>query len=179
MGERLDTVLDFFAMCWQWFKKKRDQLISLTETEKSLLHFSVFSSLGRMQVKTVSNFVYERSFKSNEVIYQRGHPNMVMYFIVNGEVDLYDSEDSDKPDMTLSRGSLVGSIEIFTGSTRVSTAVAKTKCEMLAISKYDFRNLIKNNPRIGSKVLYAFSERYSKSLYIKILSEKENVKKEQ
>lgn len=179
MGERLDTVGEFFAMSWQWFKKKRDQLINLTETEKSLLHFSVFSSLGRMQIKTVSNFVYERSFKSNETIYQRGHPNMVMYFIVSGEVDLYDSEDSDKPDLTLSRGSLVGSIEIFTGSTRISTAVAKTKCDMLAISKYDFRNLIKNNPRIGSKVLYAFNERYSKSLFMKILSEKENVKKEQ
>lgn len=179
MGKRLETVLEFFSMSWQWFKKKRDRLISLTETEKSLLHFSVFSSLGKMQIKTVSSFVYERNFKANEVIYQRGHPNMVMYFIVSGEVELYDSEDSDKPDMTISRGSLVGSIEIFTGSTRASTAVAKTKCEMLAISKYDFRNMIKNNPRIGSKVLYSFCEKYSKSLYEKILEEKENAKKEQ
>ena len=100
-----------------------------------------------------------------------------MYFILEGEVDLYDSENSESPDMTISEGGLVGSIEIFTGSTRASTAVAKTKCKMLAMSKYDFRNMIKNNPKIGSKILYAFCEKYSSSLYTKIVEEKGNAEK--
>ena len=177
MGRRLETILDFFVMCWKWFKKKRVALISLTESEKQLRNFSVFSSLGKSQIKAINNIIFERTFKNNEVIYQIGHPNIVMYFILEGEVDLYDSENSDKPDLTISKGGLVGSIEIFTGSTRVSTAVAKTKCSMLAMSKYDFRNMIENNPRIGSKILYAFCEKYSSSLYAKIIEERDNAEK--
>lgn len=177
MGRKLDIIIEFFTMCWKWFKKKRDALINLTESEKQLQYFSVFSSLSKSQIKTINNIIFERSFKSNEIIYQIGHPNIVMYFILEGQVDLYDSEDSDTPDMTVDQGGLVGSIEIFTGSTRVSTAVAKTKCQMLAMSKYDFRNMIKNNPKIGSKILYAFSEKYSSSLYKKIVEDKENAEK--
>lgn len=179
MGRKLDVIIEFFGMCWKWFKKKRNGLISLTPSEKQLLNFSVFSSLGKSQVKTINSIIFERSFKNNEIIYQIGHPNIVMYFILEGEVELYDSENSDTPDLTISKGGLVGSIEIFTGSTRASTAVAKTKCTMLAMSKYDFRNMIKNNPRIGSKILYAFCERYSNSLYEKIVEEKENAEKKQ
>ncbi len=174
MGRKIDIVVEFFVMCWKWFKKKRDALINLTESEKQLQYFSVFESLGKSQIKTINNIIYERTFKPGEIIYQIGHPNIVMYFILEGEVDLYDSDDADKPDMTISKGGLVGSIEIFTGSTRVSTAVAKNKCKMLAMSKYDFRNMIKNNPRVGSKILYAFSERYANSLYSKIIEDKEH-----
>ncbi len=177
MGRKLEITLEFFDMCWKWFKKKRDALINLTENEKQLQYFSVFGSLGKSQIKTINNIIFERTFKSNEIIYQIGHPNIVMYFILEGEVDLYDSENSDTPDLTIERGGLVGSIEIFTGSTRVSTAVAKTKCKMLAMSKYDFRNMIKNNPKIGSKILYAFCEKYSKSLNAKIVQDKENAEK--
>ncbi len=177
MGRKVDIILEFFVMCWKWFKKKRDALISLTESEKQLLYFSVFSSLSKSQIKTINSIIFERTFKSNEIIYQIGHPNIVMYFILEGEVDLYDSENSESPDMTISEGGLVGSIEIFTGSTRASTAVAKTKCKMLAMSKYDFRNMIKNNPKIGSKILYAFCEKYSSSLYTKIVEEKGNAEK--
>lgn len=174
MGRRLETILDFFAMSWKWFKKKRIALISLTDSEKQLRNFSVFSSLSKLQIKVINNIIFERTFKNNEVIYQIGHPNIVMYFILEGEVDLYDTENSDTPDMSISQGGLVGSIEIFTGSTRVSTAVAKTRCKMLAMSKYDFRNLVENNPRIGSKILYAFCEKYSSSLYTKIIEEKKD-----
>lgn len=177
MGRKLETIAEFFVMCWKWFKKKRDALISLTEDEKELQYFSVFSSLGKYQIKNVNSIIFKRTFKNNEIIYQIGHPNILMYFILEGEVDLYDSENAETPDATVSQGGLVGSIEIFTGSTRISTAVAKTKCTMLAMSKYDFRNLIKNNPRIGSKVLYAFCEKYSNSLYTKIIEDKGNVEK--
>ena len=177
MGRKVDIILEFFVMCWKWFKKKRDALISLTESEKQLLYFSVFSSLSKSQIKTINSIIFERTFKSNEIIYQIGHPNIVMYFILEGEVDLYDSENSESPDMTISEGGLVGSIEIFTGSTRASTAVAKTKCKMLAMSKYDFRNMIKNNPKIGSKILYAFCEKYSSSLYTKIVEDRGNAEK--
>jgi CRP-like cAMP-binding protein len=177
MGRKLDSILDFFGMSWKWFKKKRDALINLTDSEKQLLYFSVFSSLGKSQIKSINSIIFERTFKSNEIIFKIGHPNIVMYFILEGEVDLYDSEDSDVPDMTIGEGGLVGSLEIFTGSTRASTAVAKTKCKMLAMSKYDFRNMIKNNPRIGSKILYAFCEKYSNSLYTKIVEDKGNAEK--
>lgn len=178
MGRRLKIVVEFFVMIWKWFKKKRVGLINLSDSEKRLRNFSVFSSLSKFQIKTINNIIFERTFKNNEVIYQIGHPNIVMYFILEGEVDLYDSENSDTPDMTITKGGLVGSIEIFTGSTRVSTAVAKTKCSMLAMSKYDFRNMVENNPRIGSKILYAFCEKYSSSLYEKIIEERDNAEKE-
>ncbi len=179
MGKKLKIFFEFLIMCWKWIKKKRNALITLTDNEKQLLNFSVFKSLNTSQIKAIYDIIFERTFNSNEIIYQIGHPNIVMYFILEGEVDLYDSENSDTPDVTIGKGGLVGSIEIFIGKTRFSTAVAKSKCKMLAISKYDFRNMIKNNPRIGSKILLAFCERYTNSLYNKIVEEKEHAEEKQ
>jgi len=179
MGRRLDIILEFFAMAWKWIKKRKELFITLTDNEKQLQNFSVFSSLNTLQIKAIYGIIFERTFASNEIIFQIGHPNIVMYFILEGEVDLYDAEDSDTPNLVVGKGGLVGSIEIFTGDTRFSTAVARTKCKMLAISKYDFRNMVKNNPRIGSKILLAFCEKYTKSLYTKIIEEKENAEKKQ
>ncbi|OQY39956.1 MAG: hypothetical protein B6226_00830 [Candidatus Cloacimonetes bacterium 4572_65] len=169
MGLRFNSFLDFMNMSWHWFKNKRDKMVKLTDSEKELYSFSVFKSLSKMQIKALDCIVYERSFKSGEIIYKKDHPNVAMYLIAAGLIELYDADDSDEPDLILERGNLVGSIELFTGTMRVSTAVAKTNCRVLAISKYDFRSIVKNNPRIGAKILYSFCEKYSNSLYAKII----------
>ena len=177
MGRKVDSVIDFIYMSLSFFKKKKTNMVNLTDEEKLLLDFSVFKPLNKFEIKIFNAIVFERNYKAGEVIYQKNHPNVVMYFIREGEVDVYDKENDENPTKVLKKGNLLGSIEIFTGTKRLSTAVAKTNCQLLAISKYDFRNLVKNKPRIGSKILYAFCEKYSNSLYEKII-EKGNDDKE-
>ncbi len=178
MGKKLESVLEFLKMSFLYIKKKKDNLINLTDHEKLLLDFSVFKSLNKFEIRALNNIVFERNYKAGEVIFQKNHPNIALYFIYEGQVELYDNELDENPTLELEKGNLLGSIEIFTGTKRLSTAIAKTPCHVLAISKFDFRNMVKNKPRIGSKILYSFCEKYSYSLYEKIIKQESDAKED-
>lgn len=178
MEKFIKNLLEIIHIIGSFFKKKKNKLIVLNENEKKLQKLDIFKSLNKQQIRYLNSVVFERNFKAGEVIYYTGHPNKAMYFILDGVVEFFDNDTSGTPITTIETGDVVGAIEIFSGLERFNTAVAKTKCTLLAISKYDFRTLINDNPQIGAKILYNFNEYFAVNLRKAISRYSENGKKD-
>ncbi|HNX00237.1 MAG TPA: cyclic nucleotide-binding domain-containing protein [Candidatus Cloacimonadota bacterium] len=148
-----------------WWKKVTDVLTfnpKLKADEEFLKKISFLKSLTNTQIIMFSKFIHKRSFKAGEFIFKEDYPQVVLYFIKQGEIELLPHRHSKQPLMVLSKYQYVGIEELFLGTKRWSSAVAKTDCELLAISKYDFKSFIKRDPRAGIKILYGLCISFSR-----------------
>lgn len=138
---------------------------SLNEDQLFLKKVSFMKALTNQQIILFARFIQVRHFKKGEFIFKEDYPHVVLYFIKHGEIELLPHRNSSEPLMVLSKYQYVGIEELFLDSRRWSSAVAKTDCTLLGISKFNFKSYVKRNPRAGVKILYGLCSSFSR--YIK------------
>ncbi|MCB5249631.1 MAG: cyclic nucleotide-binding domain-containing protein [Candidatus Cloacimonadales bacterium] len=126
-----------------------------TKMKKILL----FKKLNKIELNHLSQYLIERHFKKDEVIYSKNFPHVVLYFIISGQVDLYlEKDDTNITFVTLIENQHFGEMGLFNEGVRISSAKAVTDCTLMAISKYDFVKFISKYPASGIKLLYNLTE---------------------
>jgi CRP-like cAMP-binding protein len=95
-------------------------------------------------------------YSSGATILKKGDPGNLMYVVLEGAVAV--SID----DAALSRieaGGLFGEMALLDQSPRMASVIAETDCELLAINRAVFLNLMKADPSFGTALLSAVAER--------------------
>ena len=161
-------------------KKKKGNTTSVNE-DKELIKFlsnvTLFEDLSRNERKNLKQYIYIRNFKSDEIVFKKGYPNVVFYIVKEGELNVYiDTKEEPRILNTLHALDFFGEIGLFLDETRTASIVAVKDSVLLGISKKDFANFIGRFPRAGNKILYKSGEILSK--HIINLNKKFNIEKE-
>ncbi|MCF6268529.1 MAG: cyclic nucleotide-binding domain-containing protein [Melioribacteraceae bacterium] len=125
---------------------------SLVEILKKI---PLLSTLGKRELKTISKFAYERTFETNEFVFQTGQPGAAMFIIKEGEVKIVkENSDEEYIEITkLSAGDIFGELALLDSSPRSAGALVSKPTKAIAIFREDLNKLLETHPDIGGKIM--------------------------
>ncbi len=102
------------------------------------------------------------TFGAGQGIFREGDPGDVLYVVIDGQVDLM---VHDHLIATINGpGGIVGEMALIDAGPRSATAVAKTECTLVPLSKEGFKLHIQQTPDFALEVMQVMSERLRKIL---------------
>jgi CRP-like cAMP-binding protein len=97
-----------------------------------------------------------QAFPANRTIIKEGDSGVSMYVVLRGKVAV--SVRSVIVER-IGPGGVVGEMALVDASARAATAIAETDCDLLAIRRDDFLELVKTKPEFAVSLLKAIAER--------------------
>lgn len=92
----------------------------------------------------------------NRVIMKEGDAGVFMYIVVQGRVAI---SIKGKVVEHVGPGGVFGEMALVDQSPRAATATAESDCDLLAVNRNDFLELVKSNPAFGVSLLKAAADR--------------------
>lgn len=129
------------------------------DLKKSLSSIPLFKELTKRDLSALLTIIHNRTYVSNELIFQQGDPGIGLYLIREGEVEIRrENERGNKKTLaTFSKGDFFGELALVDGEKRSASAVAKSDCRVSVIFKPDLDEFIEKYPRKGIKILSGIS----------------------
>lgn len=143
------------------FLHKHLSFLKKSERYAPLKEFQIFEGLNSYELSLVDALLYRRSYSAGETLYEKGFPVELVYLILEGEVQLQETQQSFGANQVLDLASL------FLSDERHHTAVALSDTEVLAISKSEFDCLINKQRGLGVKVLRNICTKLTHIIYDK------------
>ncbi|HNZ33310.1 MAG TPA: cyclic nucleotide-binding domain-containing protein [Candidatus Cloacimonas sp.] len=122
--------------------------------------FPVFNECSSFELYLLSNFLHKRTYQAGEILYDKGYPLEVIYFVLSGEIEVT-GPTHPQGCYVIGKNQVLGLIDMFSEETRSSSAKAITDVTTYVISRFDLLDLAKQNPHLGVKLLYAFCQTLS------------------
>jgi CRP/FNR family transcriptional regulator, cyclic AMP receptor protein len=95
-------------------------------------------------------------YPADKVIMQEGQAGVFMYVVLKGRVEI---AIHNSVVGRIGPGGVFGEMALITQAERVASAVAKTDCELLAINRNVFLDLVRANPKFAVSLLSAVGNR--------------------
>ncbi len=95
-------------------------------------------------------------YMAKKVIMEEGQAGVMMYVVLEGSVEI---AIHGNPVALIGPGGMFGEMALITRGERVASAVAKTDCILLAISRNVFLDLVCSNPKFAVSLLGAVGNR--------------------
>ncbi len=129
----------------------------LTLLEKSFLlkKTPMFSSLELDLLLPIADKLNQSEIPESEVIFDINEQAYSLYFIVSGEVGIYDSKGNTV--ISLSEGEVFGEESIFSGSPRSYKVLTQNHLNILTLSKADLLAIIHEYPQVAVGFLEAYA----------------------
>ncbi len=143
-----------------WLKS----LLHKQDKYASLRKFSIFKKLDSFELYLISNHLHKRSFKAGDLLFDKDYPLEMIFFVEQGEIEVLGKAHPSGRSI-LKKNQWIGIMDMFHENIRSSSARALTEVHTLAISQYDFRDLINKNPHMGVTILSAICESFSKYIF--------------
>jgi small-conductance mechanosensitive channel len=126
---------------------------SRTEPDPRLAHFEAFAGLDQKAGLELSKGSRLLLFAPGEAIVRQGEEGTELYALERGEVEILVAPQGGAPLRVgkLGPGAIFGEAALLTGGARTATIVALTECELLAVSRQAFRNVVEADPRLAEK----------------------------
>lgn len=121
----------------------------------------LFSSLPRAELSELAAIMRPRAFRKDEIIFHKGDPGQVMYFIKEGEVRIFmhTEEEQQVSVAILTQGDFFGELALLDDKPRSGSAVAMERTETLTMHRDDLITQIKGHPQIAIAILSVLSGR--------------------
>lgn len=116
----------------------------------------LFSGLSKKELEKVCVSCRETEFPEGRAIIQEGAGGVGFHLILEGEVEVV---KGDRVEATLGPGKFFGEMSLIDGGPRSATVRAKTPVVTWALTSWEFRPLLENNPSIAMKLLEELSRR--------------------
>ncbi|MDP8242377.1 MAG: cyclic nucleotide-binding domain-containing protein [Candidatus Celaenobacter antarcticus] len=137
----------------EFFAPKKEKV----DEEKDLIRFlsevELFENLTRNERRNLSQHLYERIYKEDDIVFKKGYPNVVMYIVKEGELQTFLDSTEGESLKTIKPADFFGEVGLFLEEERTATIVSSKDSILLGISKRDMNRFIDEYPRAGSKIL--------------------------
>ena len=126
-----------------------------------LRNVPMFAGLDEPQLSVLVRMVVRKSFARNIVIIAAGDPTDSLYIILNGrlKVLMSDGEGREVILSILDPGEFFGEMGLLDDSPRSASVVAIEPCELLSISKTDFKRTLSENFELSLMVMRGLVKR--------------------
>jgi len=104
----------------------------------------LFHSLGAAIIADVTRLLRAQAVGRGRVVVRRGQPGDSMFFIADGEVEVF----ADPAPVTLGPGSFFGEMALISGEPRSATVVTTRASTLLRLDVADFRELMARSPEL-------------------------------
>ena len=104
----------------------------------------LFHSLGAAIIADVTRLLRSQTVGRGRVVVRRGQPGDSMFFIADGEVEVF----ADPTPVTLGAGSFFGEMALISGEPRSATVVTTRASTLLRLDVADFRELMARSPEL-------------------------------
>jgi CRP-like cAMP-binding protein len=158
--------------------KKNDKEI------EELENYKLLKGLPSKGLKQIKSLLVTRNFKKGEQVFRANYPQVVLYFVAEGDIKIYLDNDGEELELTHKvKYEHFGEMALILESTRTASARAEVDSTLLAMTSKDFHEFNKKNPNSGITLLTNISKYLSEILrknneMMKNLQNKNNEKKE-
>lgn len=135
--------------------KKRELLKKELSSGMEGLQYLMETSFGGSNIEKITEGRIVNRYKKNDTIYSGGnHPNQ-LYYVINGKVKVFRSNDDGKKLVTglYSTGDFFGYVAMLDGSTYTDSAHAIEDTELATIPREDFDQLINHNKEVAQEFI--------------------------
>jgi len=116
----------------------------------------IFKGLPAMELEFIARSVKERLFEPGAVIVKQGDPGVGFFMITDGRVEV--TRDGHKI-RDMGPGEFFGEMALMEERIRTATVTAKDRTRCLALARWDFRALLKENPELAVRMLEVVVQR--------------------
>jgi CRP-like cAMP-binding protein len=97
-----------------------------------------------------------QSFAPGRIIFQEGEPGDNLYVVAEGQVDLV---VGDRILETVGPGSILGELAMIDDKPRSASAIARTACQLVPVTRQHFLALIQRRPAFALQVMRVMADR--------------------
>jgi CRP-like cAMP-binding protein len=116
----------------------------------------LFANLGRKELEFLASRTDEVSASAGRTLIRQGAAGDTFYVLLDGEADV---EVDGRPRPALRAGSFFGEISMLDRGPATATVISKTPVRLMVMSHAQFRDAVKANDEILSRVMSAMAER--------------------
>src|SRR5213080_952195 len=112
-----------------------------------------FDQLSNLQLKRVSDIVFERTYETDELIFEEGQPGAALFLILDGKIaiEIY-RETSTMRLAVLERGAFFGEMALLDETPRSATARALERTRTLALYRNDLNGLVHRDAKTACQI---------------------------
>lgn len=119
-----------------------------------LKQYDLLKGLRKRELRQINNLLVERRYKKGEVIYKKGYPHTVLYFVAEGDVLIYLEKDGDEIELLHKKPfEHFGEVGLFMDMNRTASARAVEDTILLSLTKKNFNEFVRNSSKIGVKIM--------------------------
>lgn len=138
--------------------------MSLEQEFELIRRVPIFSTIDPAMQKLLAFSSDRLTYEGGQVMFRQGDPPDYAYIVMDGAVEI--SVPTPKGPLvvnTLGRNDVIGEIGIFGDVARTATATAKSRVEVLRISRDVFVNVIRGNPDAAIALIRILADRLAKT----------------
>lgn len=132
------------------------RLFSQNTKVEALKRAPLFSTLSRKELTELAKRSEDLEVSKGTVLCKEGAIGHEFFVIVEGETEI---TRKGKKLAIRGGGEFVGEIALLEKTRRMATVTAKTDLRLFVLTEADFRQLVKSNPGVQSKVMSALAHR--------------------
>jgi CRP/FNR family transcriptional regulator, cyclic AMP receptor protein len=112
-----------------------------------------FDRLSKRQLKTVSDIMFERSYESDESIFEEGQPGAALFLILDGKVAIEIYRETRTTRLAvLEKGAFFGELALLDDTPRSANARALEPTRTLALYRNDLNRLRHRHARTACQI---------------------------
>ena len=119
------------------------------------------------EIMEISSSVHESEYDSGELVYIPSESQGKVFFLREGEVDIYHKSSSGKKIIvnTLQAGDMFGDVYLVpsTQETQGNFARAASKARVCVVDKVEFMDYLQRKPKIALRIIEELSQRLTRS----------------
>ncbi len=126
---------------------------------------SLFSKLSESSALTLARECRFKQVEKGEILFFQSDPSESAYIVRTGNISII-LNSSDGREMVINEmhsGDLFGELGILTKKSRSTSAIARTKSELLIIPRQVFLNVIEKEPQLAMRMLEMTAQRLQMS----------------
>ena len=133
--------------------------------ENALIGINIFSDLNDADCESLKHLCKPRNYLKNSMIILEEEYGDLVFVVKKGTIKITRVNDEGKEVILalLGPGEMFGELAILDGEARSANALAQENCELLAINKEDFLDILKNHFSVSYNVMCELAKRLRKS----------------
>ena len=126
---------------------------------------NIFSELSDKECSSLQKFFKPRNYLKNSMIILEEEYGDLVFVVQTGTIKITRVNDEGKEVILalLGPGEIFGELAILDGEARSANALAQENCQLLAINKEDFLEILKNNFSVSYNLMCELAKRLRKS----------------
>lgn len=138
---------------------------AVAEVSEFLEGLSLFSKLSESSALILARECRFKHVEKGEILFFQSDPSEAAYIVRTGNISII-LNSSDGREMVINEmhsGDLFGELGILTKKSRSTSAIARTKSELLIVPRQVFLNVIEKEPQLALRILEMTAQRLQMS----------------